>query len=81
MKEFLKFFKYPTSIGIRMIIGRLDIFFNALHQERKRRNEKIPKICMVTLSSGHFSLIYKYWVCEIFIKTLIIISTNVMNII
>ena len=42
LKEFLKLLKCLTSSGIHMVFEWLDLLFKALHQERKRRNERIP---------------------------------------
>ena len=42
LKEFLKLFKCLASSGIHTISGWLDLLFKALHQERKRRKERIP---------------------------------------
>ena len=41
LKEFLKLFNCLASNGIHTISGWLDLLFKALHQERKRRNERI----------------------------------------
>ena len=41
LKEFLKLFKCLASSGIHTISGWLDLLFKALHQERKRRKDKI----------------------------------------
>ena len=41
LKEFLKLFKCLASSGIHTVSGWLDLLFKALHQERKRRNERI----------------------------------------
>ena len=42
LKEFLKIFKCLASSGIHTVSGWLDLLFKALHQERKRRKERIP---------------------------------------
>ena len=42
LKEFLKLFKCLASSDIHMISRWLDLLFKALHQERKKRKEKIP---------------------------------------
>ena len=42
LKEFLKLFKCLASSGIYTVSGWLDFIFKALHQERKRRMERIP---------------------------------------
>ena len=41
LKEFLKLFKCLASSGIHTVSGWLDLLFKALHQERKRRKERI----------------------------------------
>ena len=52
LKEFLKLFKCLASSGIHTVSGWLDLLFKALHQERKRRKERIltrrawvPSVC------------------------------------
>ena len=42
MKEFLNLFKCLASIDIHTVSRQLDLLFKALHQERKRRKERIP---------------------------------------
>ena len=42
LKEFLKLFKCLASSGIHMVSEWLDLLFKTLHQERKRRIERIP---------------------------------------
>ena len=42
LEEFLKLFKCLASSGIHTVSGWLDLLFKALHQERKRRMERIP---------------------------------------
>ena len=42
LNEFLKLFKCLASSGIHTVSGWLDLLFKALHQERKRRKERIP---------------------------------------
>ena len=42
LKEFLKLFMCLASSGIYMVSGWLDLLFKSLHQERKRRKERIP---------------------------------------
>ena len=44
LKEFSKLLKYSASSDIHMITRYSDLLFKALHQERKRRKEKIPTI-------------------------------------
>ena len=41
LKEFLKLFKCLASSVIHTVSGWLDLLFKALHQERKRRKERI----------------------------------------
>ena len=41
LKEFLKLFKCLASSGIHTVSGWLDLLFKSLHQERKRRKERI----------------------------------------
>ena len=41
LKEFLKLFKCLAFSGIHTISGWLDLLFKALHQEKKRRKERI----------------------------------------
>ena len=41
LKEFLKLFKCLASSGIHTVSRWLDLLFKALHQERKRRMERI----------------------------------------
>ena len=41
-RSFLKIFKCLASSGIHTVFGWLDLLFKALHQERKRRKERIP---------------------------------------
>ena len=41
LKEFLKLFNCLASSGIHTVFGWLDLLFKALHQERKRRKERI----------------------------------------
>ena len=41
LKEFLKLFKCLASSGIHTVSRWLDLLFKALHQERKRRKERI----------------------------------------
>ena len=80
LKEFLKLFKCLTSKGIHTIFRWLDLLLKALHQERKRRNERIltrlawaPSVVVV------LPLFIDIWYEVFFIKTLIIlsISTNI----
>ena len=48
----------------------------SLLREKEKKRESSHNACMGTLSCGHLYLIYRYWVCEIFTKTLIIISIS-----
>ena len=41
LREFLKLFKCLASSNIDTVSKFLDLLFKALHQERKRRNERI----------------------------------------
>ena len=41
LKEFLKLFKCLASSGIHTVSGWLDLLFKALHQEGKKRKERI----------------------------------------
>ena len=41
LKEFLKLLKFPTSIYIHAIVERFDFPFNASHQDKKRRKERV----------------------------------------
>ena len=80
LKDFLKLFNCLASNGIHMIIGWLYLIFNYIHQERKRIKTIVSnKIRMVTLRCGCSPIIYRHWVCELFIKNLkiISISTNI----
>ena len=80
LKEFLKLFKCLASSSIHTVSGWLDLLFKALHQERKRRKERIltrlawaPSVVVV------LPLFIDIWNEIFFIKTLIImsISTNI----
>ena len=42
LKEFLKLFKCLASSDIHTVSGWLDLLFKALHQDTKRRMERIP---------------------------------------
>ena len=42
LKEFLKLFKCLASNGIHTVSEWLDLLFKALHQEKRRRKERIP---------------------------------------
>ena len=42
LKEFLNLFKCLASSSIHTVSGWLDLLFKALHQEIKRRKERIP---------------------------------------
>ena len=80
LKEFLKLLKCLASSSIHTVSGWFDLLFKALHQERKRRNERIltrlawaPSVVVV------LPLFIDIWYEVFFIKTLIImfISTNI----
>ena len=82
LKEFLKLLKSLASSGIHMIFGWLDLLFNALYQERKRKKgENFHKTFMGTLSCCHSPFIYTNFLYKFFIKSLIImsISTNIQR--
>ena len=79
LKEFLKLFKCLASSGIPTVSGWLDLIFKALHQERKRRKERIPtRLAWAPLVVVVLPLFIDIW-NEVFHKTLIImsISTNI----
>ena len=80
LKDFTKLFKYLASSGIHTVSGRLDLLFKTLHQERKRRKERIPtKLSwapsVVVVLPLFIDISYEFF----FIKTLIVmsISTNI----
>ena len=80
LKEFFKIFKCLASSDIHTISEWLDLLFKALHQERKRRMERIP----TRLAWGPSVVVVLPLFIDIcnevfFIKTLIImsISTNI----
>ena len=80
MKDFLKLFKYLASSSIHMVSGRLDLLFKALHQETKRRKERIPtKLSWAPSVVAVLPLLIDIWYEFFFIKTLIVmsISTNI----
>ena len=80
LKEFLKLFKCLTSSGIHTIFRWLDLLLKALHQERKRRNERIlTKLAWAPSVVVVLPLFIDIWYEVFFIKTLIIlsISTNI----
>ena len=77
LKEFLKLFKCLASSGIHTVSGWFDLLFKALHQERKRRNERIltrlacaPSVVVI------LPLFRDIWYEVFFIKTLIIMCTS-----
>ena len=77
---FLKIFKCLAFSDIYKISGWLDLLFKALHQERKRRNERIlTTLALTPLVCGRSPLIYRHLIYRSFIKILIImsISTNI----
>ena len=77
LKEFLKLFKCLASSGIHTVSGWLDLLFKALHQERKRRNERIPKRLAWSPSIVVILPVFIYiWYEVFFIKTLIIMSIS-----
>ena len=80
LKEFLKLFKSLASSGIHTVFGWLDLLFKALHQERKRRMERIStRLPYAPLVVVVLPLFIDIWNEVFFIKTLIImyISTNI----
>ena len=80
LKEFLKLFKCLASSGIHTVSGWLDLLFKALHQERKRRMERIPtRLVWAPRVLVVLPLFIDIWNEVFFIKTLIImsISTNI----
>ena len=80
LKEFLKLFKCLASSDIHTVSGWLDLLFKALHQERKRRKERIPtRLAWVPSVLVALPLFIDIWNEVFFIKTLIImsISTNI----
>ena len=80
LKEFLKLFKCLASSRIHTVSGWLDLLFKALHQERKRRNERIPtRLAGAPSIVVVLHLFIDIWCQVFFIKTLIImsISTNI----
>ena len=83
LKEFLKLFRCLASSGIHAVFVRLDLLFKALHQERKRRKERIPTSLVWTFGIPQSSsiaiilhLFIDIWYEVFFIKTLIIISIS-----
>ena len=80
LKEFLKLFKCLASNGIHTVSGWLDLLFKALHQERKRRMERIPtRLAWAPSVVVILPLFIDIWYEVFLIKTLIImsISTNI----
>ena len=79
LKEFLKLFKCLASSGIHTVSSWLDLLFKALHQERKRRKERIlTRLSWTPLVVVVLPLFIGIWY-GFFNKTLIImsISTNI----
>ena len=71
MKEFLKLFKCLASSGIYTVFGWLDLLFKALHQERKRRKERIPtRLAWAPSVVVVLPLFIDIWNEVFFIKTL-----------
>ena len=82
LKEFLKLFKCLASSGIHTVSGWLDLLFKALHQERKRRKERIPtRLTWAPSVVVILPLFIDIWYDFFIIKTLIImsISTNIYH--
>ena len=80
LKESLKLFKCLAFSGIHTISRWLDLLFKALHQERKRRKERIPtRLAWAPLVVVVLPLFIDIWYEVFFIKTLIIMSifTNI----
>ena len=66
LKEFLKLFNCLDSSGIQTVSGWLDLLFKALHQEIKRRNERIPiRLAWAPSVVVVLSLFIYIW-CEVF---------------
>ena len=77
LKEFLKLFKYLASSGIHTVFGWLDLLFKALHQKRKRRNERIPtRLIWAPLVVVVLPLFIDIWYEVFYHKTLIIMSMS-----
>ena len=77
LKEFLKLFKCLASSHIHMVSGWLDLLSKALHQERKKRMERIcTRLArapwVVVILTLFIEILYEVF----FIKTLIIMSTS-----
>ena len=80
LKEFLKLFKCLASSNIHTVFGWLDLLFKALHQERKRRKERIPtRLAWVPWVVVILPLFIDIWYKVFFTKTLKImyIATNI----
>ena len=80
LKDFLKLSKCLASSGIHTVSGWLDLLFKALHQERKRRKERIPtRLAWAPPVVVVLPPFIDIWNEVFFIKTLIImsISTNI----
>ena len=80
LKEFLKLFNCLASSSIHTVSGWLDLLFKSLHQEIKRREERIlTRLAWVPPIVVVLPPIYRHLVWGFFIKTLIIVSicTNI----
>ena len=80
LKDFLKLFKCLASSSIHTVSGWLDLLFKALHQERKRRMERILiRLAWAPSAVIVLPLCTDIWYEVLFIKTLIIMSitTNI----
>ena len=80
LKDFLKLFKCLAFSSIHTVSGWLDLLFKALHQERKRREKRIPtRLVWAPSVVAILPLFIDIWYEAFFIKTLIImsISTNI----
>ena len=80
LKEFLKLFKCLASSGIHTIFRWLDLIFKDLHQEKKRRKERIPtRLARAPSLVVILPQFIDIWYEVFFTETIIImsISTNI----
>ena len=70
-------FKCLPSRGVHTIVRKLDILFNALHQDRKRKKDSLQKVRMGILQCGHAPLVNIHWVYEHFVKILRILPSSI----
>ena len=75
-KEFLKLFKFLASNGI-YIFKFGSPLQSCSPREKEKKLENSHKACRGTLICGRSLSIYRYLVCRIFIKTLIIMSISI----